>query len=295
MTFNDLLRSQNIDPKRVLVLRHRPPEPELRKVLPWLAAEKPDVFNAYQQTQSPKLEGAMQSITGSGWIASFIGHEPGKAIFVGLYAIEASTPMSHDEYWRVPAYIEMKAFGMRGWSQGPDGRTSILWFDLHRVEFYSSWQGKLIIDWPPPELAWWRRAHRNDMIVRAILEESAFAAAMPAWSDLDLSWADLGVLPGRWRSALSQWRAIYYIFDQSDGKGYVGSAYGSDNLLGRWRGYAAKGHGGNVLLRKRDPQNFRFTILERVSPDLEAADVIRLESSWKQRLHTRVPHGLNDN
>jgi hypothetical protein len=40
MTLNDLLRGNDIDSKRVFVLRHRPSEPELRKVLPWLAAEK---------------------------------------------------------------------------------------------------------------------------------------------------------------------------------------------------------------------------------------------------------------
>jgi hypothetical protein len=103
------------------------------------------------------------------------------------------------------------------------------------------------------------------------------------------------VLPTRWKSRLSEWRAIYYIFDASDGKGYVGSAYGDTNLLGRWLGYAAKGHGGNVLLRQRDPKQFQFSILQRVSPDMDAADVIRLEATWKERLHTRHPVGLNDN
>ena len=42
----------------------------------------------------------------------------------------------------------------------------------------------------------------------------------------------------RWKSALSQWRGVYFIFDATDGKGYVGSAYGSGNLLGRWLNYA---------------------------------------------------------
>ena len=51
MTLNDLLRGKNIDPETVLVFRHRPSAPELNKALPWFAAEKPDVFNAYQQTQ----------------------------------------------------------------------------------------------------------------------------------------------------------------------------------------------------------------------------------------------------
>src|SRR5580692_6699558 len=84
------------------------------------------------------------------------------------------------------------------------------------------------------------------------------------------------------------------IFDTSDGKGYVGSAYGDSNLLGRWLEYAASGHGGNRLLQQRDPRQFRFTILQRVSPDERDDDVIRLEGTWKQRLHTRPPYGLNE-
>lgn len=104
-----------------------------------------------------------------------------------------------------------------------------------------------------------------------------------------------GILPKRWQAKLAEWRGIYFIFDTSDGKGYIGSAYGAENILGRWRQYAASGHGGNRMLRKRDPQKFRFTILELVSPIMEADEVIRRESSWKDRLHTRQPYGLNDN
>jgi hypothetical protein len=118
---------------------------------------------------------------------------------------------------------------------------------------------------------------------------------MPAWNELELTWADLSVIPKSWEVALSQWRGIYFIFDSSDGKAYVGAAYGSDNLLGRWRYYSTSGHGDNRYLKHRNPQNFRFTILERVSPDMPSEDVIRLENTWKMRLHTRHPHGLNDN
>jgi hypothetical protein len=110
-----------------------------------------------------------------------------------------------------------------------------------------------------------------------------------------LAWPHLGVLPSRWKSDLSQWRGVYFIFDISDAKGYVGSAYGEDNLLGRWLNYAARGHGGNSLLRPRDPRNFQFTNLERVSPDMNADDIVKLEASWKRRLHTLQPYGLNEN
>lgn len=39
-----------------------------------------------------------------------------------------------------------------------------------------------------------------------------------------------------------------------------------------------------------------FSILQRVSSDMETAeDIVRLEGTWKEWLHTRQPHGLNDN
>lgn len=276
------------------MLRHSPHEPELKKVLPWLAVEKPDVFNAYQQTQGERLEKVMANMSESGYVASFIGHEPGKALFIGLYSIGKTKPLTQDEYWQVPAYIEMKSFGMQGFTK-KDARQSILWFDLGLTDFCASWKGKLIIGWPGREVSWWRHANRNEMPILSILEDSALDAAMPEWDSIILSWEELSVLPSRWKSALSQWRGIYYIFDSLDGKGYVGSAYGEDNLYGRWLNYAAYGHGGNKFLKQRDPRNFRFSILQRVSPDMSACDLIQLESSWKERLHTRQPYGLNDN
>ncbi|HEV2200338.1 MAG TPA: hypothetical protein VGR73_11010 [Bryobacteraceae bacterium] len=150
---NDLLRKAGVDPQQTLVFRHRPFEPELNKVLPWLAAERPKVFNAYQQTQGEKLEKVMKD---AAYVASFIGHEPSKAVFVGLYQIGESKPMTRGEYWQVPAYIEMKKFGMRGLTE-ETGRSSCLWFDLVQTEFYASWKGKLVVNWPPPERSWWRR------------------------------------------------------------------------------------------------------------------------------------------
>ncbi len=34
-------------------------------------------------------------------------------------------------------------------------------------------------------------------------------------------------------------------------------------------------------------------LLQRVSPDMERKEVIQLEETWKDRLHTRHPSGLN--
>lgn len=294
MNLNDLLSKEGFDPKTVIVLRHRPFERQLAKVFPWLAAERPELFNAFQQTHGKPLENAMTQLEGVGHIASFIGDGAGKATFVGLYKIGQSTPLTKQQYWDVPAHKELKAFGMAGFTDA-DVRTEILQFDLSPVDFYSDWKGKMAVKWPPPERSWWRRAHRNVMPIHSILEDSAFVAGMPTWEELNLTWTELAVMPERWKSAMRQWRAIYFIFDETDAKGYVGSAYGVENLLGRWLNYAASGHGGNKHLKPRDPENFRFTILQRVAPDMASDEVIRLEASWKERLHTRAPFGLNDN
>lgn len=292
MELNDLFCKAMIDPAQVLVLRHRPSEPELNKVFPWLAADEPEIFNAFQQTHGERVEKAM---TTASYIASFIGHKPGKALFIGLYSIGKSRPLTYEQYWKIPAHVELKALGMRGFTKD-DARPSILRFELTlKEDFYANWKGKLVVGWPPPERSWWRRAHRNEMPVLAVLDDSALDADMPDWRKLALTWEQLRVLPTRWRHALCQWRAIYYIFDTLAGKGYVGSAYGEDNLCQRWENYSASGHGGNSLLKTRDPKNFLFSILERASPDMNADDISRLEATWKERLHTRHPHGFNDN
>jgi hypothetical protein len=82
LDFKDLLAKHQIDPRAVLVLRHTPKVQRLRRVLPWLAAHRPAVLNAYQQTQGKDVENNMKNAT---FVASFIGHAPGSALFIGLY------------------------------------------------------------------------------------------------------------------------------------------------------------------------------------------------------------------
>src|SRR6266568_34058 len=127
MNLNNLLKDEGIDPERVLVLRHRPNAPALNKVLPWLAAEKPAVFNAYQQTQGERVERAMHAMVDTGYIASFLGREPGKALFVGLYSIGQSKPLTREEFWRVPEYAELRSLGMRDFA---DEDSRFTWEEL---------------------------------------------------------------------------------------------------------------------------------------------------------------------
>lgn len=288
LELNDLLKKADIDPNQTLVMRHRPTESGLRRVLPWYAAERPETFNAYQSAQGSK--NAETALTRASFLASFIGIEPGKAHFVGLYQQCGYRSVTTEEYSAIPENAELHKQGMSSASL----RSSAFWFNLDRSETLLDLQGRLVITWTGLERSWYRWAHRNDFPIASILETSSFSEDMPEWRELILSWRELSSLPAPWRSALAEWRGIYLITDNSDGKAYVGSAYGKENLLGRWTGYAKTGHGGNRQLRERDPNGFVFSILQRVSPDMEAEDVVKLEDSWKKRLQTRSL-GLNSN
>jgi hypothetical protein len=288
MEFSDLLRKESIEPNTVLVLRHRPSEPDLWKVFPWLAAERPDLFNAYQQIQSLSVEKSMKK---ADYVASFIGNEAGHAVFIQLYRRGDWHPKTYDEYWEMQTSKELKEFGHGGFA---GERETIDWFDLDETDFYAEWKGRLVVKWPPLDRAWRRWADRNQFLIHAIHEHSILNPPVTEWDKLDLTWDQLKVLPSNLKSALREWRGIYYIFDADNCLGYVGSACGKENLLGRWQNYAKSGHGDNKLLRRRDPKNFRFSILQRVSPDMEQGEVNFLEATWKDRLHTRE-FGLNAN
>ena len=289
MELNDLLKREGIDPATVLVMRHCPREPKLNAVFPWLVEENHNLFNAYQQTQTPKVEKAFQS---AAYLASFVGTENGFAAFAGLYKFGESTKMSYRQFWAKQEMLDLhQKFGMVGME---DTKGSCLWFDLKRTKHFEHWRGKLIIRWPGMALSYWRWASRNQFDVHSISEESIFVESMKPWDQIVLTHAELENLPRSWRDELSRWRGIYYILDSTDGRGYVGAAYGKDNLYQRWIYYSKSGHGGNKKLKGLLPENFRYSILQILPHDLPATDVCNVEATWKKRLHTRE-FGLNAN
>lgn len=257
-------------------------------MLPWLVEERPELWLAYQRIQWESLQRAMLK---ADHIASFIGQEPGHATFAGIYRIGPAELLDYAGYQAFPGNSELEALGMSG--RAPD-MPHCHAFELDLLEHYRKWTGRLTITWPKPYQSWWRWAGRGSFQVDTIEPESRFKRGMPDWRDLVLAWNELGCIPPSWKALLSNWRGIYLIHDCERGWGYVGSAGGADNILGRWLNYAATGHGGNRELRRSNPEALRFSILERTSPDFDLAELVALENSWKQRLHTRE-FGLNAN
>lgn len=291
LTLNGLLEASGIEPGAVVVMRHRPYEPSLNKVFDWIVAERRDLFDCYQSTHAANTEAALRRAC---YAASFIRHRPKTALFVGLYSIDGQRLLSAEEYQERLLHRELVSLGMSGF-KASDGRQSVVEFQMTDTGWHSEWSQRLVIDWPGLERSWYRWGDRNVFTVRAIAEEPLLVARMPDWHGLSLDWHQLSVLPSGWRSALSHWRGIYLMIDRSDGRQYVGSACGHENILQRWLDYSRTGHGGNKLLKARDPANFVFSILQRVSPDMPEAEVVAIENSWKTRLRTRAPDGLNEN
>lgn len=92
---------------------------------------------------------------------------------------------------------------------------------------------------------------------------------------------------------LAHTKGVYLLIDLDDGgKQYVGSAKGTESLLGRLLGYAGGGTNGNKGVTRG--HSYRVSVLEPVAmltPDQTIEDV---ESQWKDRLGTRQ-YGLNHN
>lgn len=287
--FNDLLDKAGIDPRHVVAMRHQPTEPLLRKELRRLALEDEPTYIDYQSSHGPRTEAALLRAK---YIASFVADNSGKALFIGLYEIERTESAPWNKFLENPRLQMLVGLG----SRPREGRGTIVWFHQRRVEtFYSEWKGRLVAGWPPPDRAWFRRAERNVLPIIAIHDEQTLVSRLADWDQLVFTWAELKILPRRHAESLEGWRGIYFIRDISDGKAYVGSAYGADNLLGRWLSYGSSGHGGNVLLKGRDAKNFQFSILERLAETADPKQVIARENSWKVRLGTRAPQGLNAN
>lgn len=287
---NTMLADIGLEPSKTLVFRHQPYEPALRKMFPTIALESRELLEAYQSAHNPKAESALRKAS---HLATFIANGTGQALFIGLYDVAGHRPISRDEWFAIPENRVLMDLGMMSWTA--KDRDHALWFDLRHRSCYDEWSGKLVVDWPKPDRSWYRWADRNIFSIRAIHEENVLAQQVRRWDQLLLTWQDLSILSRRERDGLAQWRGIYLITDTSDGARYVGSAYGAENILGRWLNYAKSGHGGNKHLKLRDHRNFVFSILQRVSPDLPPEDVIAIEGSWKLRLGTRAPAGLNDN
>jgi hypothetical protein len=149
-------------------------------------------------------------------------------------------------------------------------------------------------------------AHLNNFMVAEILPQVYSGESFPGFEQIN---HDFGTLEAVFRSERSDWKAalesvkgVYLIVDKSNGKAYVGSAYGNGGIWSRWSCYMGTGHGWNdelvrLLEKKGLPyarEQFHFSVLEVMVNSTPDETVLAREAHWKRALLTRE-RGYNKN
>jgi hypothetical protein len=159
-----------------------------------------------------------------------------------------------------------------------------------------------VIDWGAGALQW--AQHLRNKPVTEVFPKGRTLEPFSDYLDFTLSHDELKDLFKHpkshrdWQSSLSAVAGVYLILAQHSGNQYVGSAYGTDGIWGRWQHYASSGHGNNVMLRDlveqddRYPESFRYSVLQVLPKSTKAAEVIRWENQYKMKLGSRAI-GLN--
>ncbi|CAD5140705.1 GIY-YIG nuclease family protein [Microbacterium sp. Nx66] len=168
-------------------------------------------------------------------------------------------------------------------------------FDLAETDHLRDLLGRLVIGWKAGRV--WRVYGATAATYPVLEVADAQPPRFPGFDRLIVSYEMLkAVVKERryaaWQTALSSIVGIYLITDTRDGRHYVGKADGAENILQRWRTYAANGHGGNVALRERDPSTFRYSLLRVFDPSTPLRDINAAESHFKRALDS-ITHGLN--
>jgi len=149
--------------------------------------------------------------------------------------------------------------------------------------------------------------HYQGLIVAEILPEPYSGESFCGYDQIDIGFPMLENVIRRqradWRADLENAKGVYLITDTTNGKRYVGSAYGAAGIWSRWECYVQTGHGYNDELTKLIRETgidyarkaFRFALLEYCNMKADDHTVIQREKYWKDVLLSRGKYGYNKN
>jgi hypothetical protein len=238
-------------------------------------------FDFYQTEQSPTVKPFHNCEV----LLSFIGIEGNKAEFYGAYEVLGYRDFTKNDLKQLPDWLV---------EAHKDGQPRIK-YELRELEQYRSYRKRLIVQWKSTR-GWHQK---KDLGIYELLP-AMVTELFPGYQEVLLSFEALKKIFADdrahrdWKAALRANAGIYRIVDLSTGEIYIGSAYGREGIWGRWQNYAKTGHGGNKLLRGRDPNNFQWSIVRTVSTTMSERDVIRIENLEKEKHGSRAI-GLNEN
>lgn len=183
-------------------------------------------------------------------------------------------------------------------------------YEIEEVADFAKYSGRLIVSFYRYQglrgRAFYLEPYLNDFVVSELLPEIYTGEAFPGFDHINHDFSTLENIIRRekidWKSALMNVKGVYLVSDKSNGKHYVGSAYGESGIWSRWQAYMGTGHGWNdqlvQLISKHGIDyaraNFKIALLEIMSKTASDDYVIARESRWKEIVLSRK-HGYNSN
>ncbi len=282
LLLQDILQINGIDPKDVLLVRHVRERPDFKK------CREMGLIREYTQVQGnnkPLLKKCKY------WMV-FISTTKTNCEFYKMYSFKGFSPISKHN---IP-----EGFPYPEWYQ-----QDVTLYELEETDLFSDLKNKLIISWGTSTQSWYQSATNNKriMAIKDPEPKKFIGYDKIAWDfdDMEMIVNDETGEYQKYQTALAAVKGVYLIQDTADGKLYVGSAYGDDGILGRWRQYANfPYHGGNKKMiallsrHKNEYRKFRFCVLQIMSMAASKDEVIAVEQQYKRKFGT-IDFGLNDN
>jgi hypothetical protein len=182
-------------------------------------------------------------------------------------------------------------------------------YEIKELSEYSSYIGRLKIKLPKPSRgrAFYLEHHIDKMTVSEILKQPYSGENFPGYECINHDFSALATIsknenPG-WKAALKNVKGVYAVTDKTNGKRYIGSAYGDSGIWSRWCCYIGTGHGWNDELTKLISEegidyakkNFQLCLLEYRPMKADDKVIIERENYWKEVFMSRGKFGYNRN
>ncbi len=277
MKLSSILKEYGLIDKAVKLVRHPYNKPDVKEIY------DKGFIEDYQQEQGKPVFDKCD------YILSFLGTNNTNAIFLGCYKI-INKCEGQEKLDKMPLRFPY-----------PEYFTSGVYYDMQLTDIMSDLINRLVIDWGKSTICWhqWIE-HDKNIIAIYSPKDKREVKAFKSYDKTLLTYDELYTIVqdpityDDWHFALSNVNCIYIILDKETGKQYIGSTYGQDGILGRWKNYALTKDGGDIGIKEElnmrplAYNHFQYSILRVLPKTITPDEAISIETLYKEKLGSKM-------